>query len=126
EIVVGFGTKFGQPLLILKADPARHGDIDGLEHALNAVFVLQAKGHDLELQLADGAENQVIIAQRLEQLGRAFLAQLRQTLLQGLHAQRILENGAPEYLRRKIRDARKGEVFTLAERIADVDGAVIM
>ncbi len=71
-------AKLGQALFSsCSAHPARHGHVDRFKHALHAVFVLQAKCHDFELQLADGAENQIVVAQRLEQLRGALLAQLR-------------------------------------------------
>src|ERR1700734_1796906 len=66
KIVVGFVAKLAEPLLILQAHPSRHGDVDGFEHALYAVFILQPERHDLELQLADGAQDQIVVAQRLE------------------------------------------------------------
>ena len=106
--------------------PACDGDVDRLEHALHAVFVLQTECDHLELQLADRAEDQIVVAQRLEQLRGAFLAKLREAFLQGLHAQRILEHGAAEDLRREIRHAREGEILAFGEGVADVDGAVIV
>ena len=81
---------------------------------------------DLKLQRANRAENQVIITQRLEQLGCTFLTQLRQSFLQGLEAQRVLQHRATENLRREIRDACKPNFFTLREAVADIDRAVIV
>src|ERR1700722_10671019 len=97
EIVMGLFAKLSQPLLVAEAHPPGYRYVDRLEHALHAVFVLQAKCNHFELQLADGAENQIIVAQRLEQLRRALLAELRQAFLQGLHAQWILQDRAPKH-----------------------------
>ena len=46
----------------------------------DGVFVLQAERDHFELQLADGAEDHVVVAQRLEQLRRALFAQLVEPL----------------------------------------------
>src|ERR1700676_4631099 len=108
EIVIGLFSKLAEPLLIADAHPSRRGHIDRLEYALHAVFVLQAKGHDLELQLADGAENQIVVAQRLEELRGALLAELRQSFLQGLHPQRVFQNRAAKHFRGEIRNSREG------------------
>src|SRR5271166_1095314 len=76
EIVVGLVAKLCEPLLVLEPNPARDRDIDGFEYALHVVFVREAKCDDLELQLPDRAQDQVVVAQRLEQLRRALFAQL--------------------------------------------------
>jgi hypothetical protein len=65
---------------------------DGVEHRGDRVFVLQTERHHFELQLADGAEDHVVVAQRLEQLRRALFAQLVQALGELLHLERILEH----------------------------------
>ena len=56
----------------------------------------------VELQHADRAENQVVVGQRAEQLGGAFLAQLGQALEQRFHFQRILELRAAEQFGAKL------------------------
>src|SRR5271167_4524077 len=115
EIFMGLFSKLPEPLLIARTHPARHSHIDWLENALHPVFVLQTKGDYFELQLADGAENQVIVAQRLEQLRGALFAELREALLQSLHPQRILENRAAKYFGSEIRHSGEREVFALGE-----------
>ena len=71
------------------------------------------KAHHLELQLSDRAQDQIVIAQRPEQLRRALLAQLIQPLAQRLRAQRILQHGAAKDLGREIGDAGEVQHLTL-------------
>ena len=126
KAVVGALAELLEHLRLRAADPARREDIDRLEGAGDAVLVGEPERDDVELQRPDGAEDQVVVAERTEQLRRALLAQLVEPLLQGLHPQRILEDRAAEKLRREVRDAGEGERFTLGEGIADVDRAVIV
>ena len=107
-MVVRLHAKFLELARVVRADPARGMDIDRVKHALHAVFILQAKRHDLELQRADGAQNELVVAHRLEELRRALLAQLHQALGERLHAQRILQHRAAEELRREIGDTGEG------------------
>ena len=93
---------------------------------MHPVLVLQPKRHDLELQLPDGAQDQLIVAQRPEQLRGALLAQLRQPLLQRLHLERILQHRAPEDFRCETRHAGERQPLALSEGVADVDGAVVV
>src|SRR3989304_262605 len=67
------------------AASARH--IDRVVGALHAILMLQAIGHYVELQRTDRPEDEVVADERPENLGRTLLAQLVQSLLQGLHAQ---------------------------------------
>src|SRR5262245_4013418 len=126
EILVSLALELLELLRLRRANPARGMDIDVLERAFDTVFVLQAKGHDFELQLPDRTENQVVVAQWLEKLRRTFLAQLRQPLLQRLHAQRIAQYRASKHLGREIGDAGETQALPLAERVANVDRAVIV
>src|SRR6185437_14612161 len=56
---------------ITPRDPARCMHRDGVEDALHAVLVLEAKRDHLELQRTDGSENQIVVPQRPEKLRRA-------------------------------------------------------
>jgi hypothetical protein len=78
---------------------------DLLEAGVHAVFVLQPVRDHVELQHADRAQDQVVAHQRAEELGRAFLAQLRQALLQLLELERVAQARAAEQFRREVRDA---------------------
>ena len=126
QVVVSLHAKFREVLVVLAVDPARRVHGDRLEHAGDRVFVLQAERDHFELQLADGAQDHVVVAQRLEQLRRALLAELGEPLRERLHLERILEHRATEHFRREIRDAREGELLALGEGVADVDGAVVV
>ena len=90
--------------------------VDVLKDTLHSVLIGQPEGHYLELQLADGTQDHVGIAQRPEQLRGALLAQLCQTFGQRLHPQRILEHGATEHFWREIGNAREHQRLALAER----------
>ena len=83
-------------------------------------------GHDLELQCADRAEDDVVAHQRPEHLGGALLAELIETLLQRLHAQGIAQHHAPEQLRREARDAGEAQALALGERVSNPDRAVVV
>src|SRR5262249_16227246 len=96
-------------LRALAAHPARRGDVDRLELAFDAVLVAQPVGCDLELERADGAQDRVVAEQRAKELRRALLAQLREAFLQRLELQRILEDRAPEELRREARNPGERE-----------------
>ena len=61
EILIGLGLELLELLRIRAADPSGGMDVDVLERALHTVFVLQAKRHDFELQLADRTKDQVIV-----------------------------------------------------------------
>jgi hypothetical protein len=65
-------------------------DVGGVVEGVDLVLGREALGDDLELQHADGAEQQVVVDDGLEHLDGAFLAQLLQALLQllGLEAGR--------------------------------------
>ena len=95
-------------------------------NAFDVVFGFQPKRGDVELQHADRAQDQVVVFERLEQLGRAFLGQLLQALLQGLGAQRVLQDHAAEQFRREVGNAVEFQRFALGEGVADLDGAVVV
>jgi hypothetical protein len=115
-----------QLLLVAAVDPARGGHADRLEGGFHAVLVLQAVGGHVELQHADRAQDQVVAGQRAEELGRAFLGQLGQALLQLLELERIAQAGAAEQFRGEVGDAGEGDRFAFGEGIADGDGAVVV
>ena len=106
--------------------PARGDHADRLEARIHAVLVFQAIGDDLELQRADRAEDQVVAHQRAEELGRAFLGQLRDTFLQLLQLERIAQARAAEQFGREIRDAGVRQLFADGEGVADRDRAVVV
>src|SRR5690606_27269303 len=106
--------------LLGRPQPARGDDVYRLERALDAVLAFQPEGRDVELERADGTEDQIVVHERPEKLRRTFLAELRETLLERLQLQRVAQHGAPEQLRREIRDAGEDERLPLAEAVADV------
>ena len=64
--------------------------------------------------------------QRAEDLGRAFLAELIQALVQRLGFERVAQHHALEQLGREVRNTGKGQLFTFGKTIADSDGAVVV
>ena len=74
EIVMRLAFEVAEYLVVIADYPSCRRDIDVLELAFDVVFVLQSMRDDVKLQLSDGTENQVVVAQRLEQLRGAFLA----------------------------------------------------
>jgi hypothetical protein len=74
----------------------------------------------------DGSDDQVVVAQRHEDLRGAFLGELLQPLLQMLELQRILQADALEEFRREVRDAGELQRLALGEGVADLDGAVVV
>jgi len=69
-------------LLVAAFNPARRVDEDRLVGALDLAFLFQAAGDHIELQHADGAEDDVVDAYGEEHLGSAFFGQLLQALAQ--------------------------------------------
>src|SRR5690606_30332922 len=111
---------------VVAADPARGGDLYRLEHRLDPVFVLQpVRGH-VELQRADRAQHQVVGHQRAEELGRAFLAELGQALVQLLELERVAQARAAEKFRREVGDAGERQRLAFGEAVADRDRAVVV
>ena len=113
-------------LRVVAADPARGGHADRLEDRVDAVFVLQPIGDHVELQHADRAQDQVVAHQRAEELGGAFLGQLRQALLQLLELERVAQARAAEQFRREVGDAGEAQLLALGEGVADRDRAVVV
>jgi len=80
EVLVGLVLEFLELLLVAALDPARRPDVDRLIGALDLVFLLQAAGNHVELQHADCAEDDVVVAFGEEHLGGAFFGQFLQAL----------------------------------------------
>ena len=89
------------------------------------VFVAQPVGHDLELQLADGADDEVRADLGAEQLGDAFLGQALQRLLQVLGLERILDPHALQDFRREVGQAGEADRPALRQAVADAQHAVV-
>ena len=87
--------------------------------------MLEPVGDDLELQLADGAEQQHRPGDRAKHLDRAFLAELRQAGAQLLRAQRVGDLDGAEHLRREERQSGELQRFALAQRVAELQHAVV-
>src|SRR5689334_6750265 len=86
---------------VLGGDPARAIEVGGQESHLCAVLVREAMHRYFELELADRAEDRRAAVDRMEDLDRAFLAELVQPGLQLLALERGRELHAPEYLGRE-------------------------
>src|SRR5690554_1200829 len=124
------GTRLAPKLLqfpgVVTIDPARRLHVDRLIDTIHLILLLESMGDHIELQRTHGPENQVVVVQRLEQLGRALLGELLQPLLQGLELERILELDTLEQFRRKVRDTHKPHLLAHGKGIANLDGAVVM
>ena len=107
-------------VLGLARDPARDLEPARLDPRLDAVLVLEPVGDDLELQLADGAEQQHRPGDRAKHLDRAFLAELRQAGAKLLRAQRVGDLDGAEHLRREEREPGELQRFALAQRVAEL------
>ena len=112
ELLVGLEAELLEFARIRTADPARRMHCDGFEDALHCIFILQAKGDDLELQLAHGTEDQVGVAQRPEQLRRALLAKLVESL-----ASAFMRSGSFSTARRNISGAKFGIPVKCSSRL---------
>src|SRR5688572_29781033 len=97
--------EFLELLDVLRADPAGAMDRRRLERGLDAVLVLQAELRNLELQLADRAEDDVVVGQRPVDLRRALFAELVESLVELLGLERIAQHDAAEQLGREVRHA---------------------
>jgi hypothetical protein len=87
-------SKLRCALLVGEGQPARRVDVGRLEDGIDLVFGLQALGDDLELQVADRAEQQRAAGEVFEDLDRALFAEFLQAFLQLLALQRIAQAGA--------------------------------
>jgi len=77
QVVEGLLLEILQHLRIVTFDPAGGGDVDRFKGAVDLVLILEAVGHHVELQDTNRAEDQIVVAQRTEQLGRALFGVLR-------------------------------------------------
>ena len=112
-------------LVVAPDNPARRRALIGIEDRIDTVLVFQAMRDNVELQRADGAEDQVVGRDGSKHLGRAFLGQLVQALLQLLHPQRIAQPGTAKMFRRKRRNAGELERLALGEGVAQADRPVV-
>src|SRR5581483_1643097 len=76
QVVMRPSPKLLQLLPIRRIDPPRRMYVHRLEHTLHPILILQPERHHLELQLTDRAQDEIIVAYRLEELRRPFLAEL--------------------------------------------------
>src|SRR5690606_11397485 len=109
----------------LGGDPAGGGVLDALVVGVDVVLALEAVLHDLELELADGADDEVAADERLEDLDRALLGELLEALGEGLGLEGALEEDAAEELGGEAGDAGEAQELAGGEGVADLDGAVV-
>ena len=112
--------------LVGKREPARGRDVGVVVDRVDLVLGREAVRDDLELQRADGAQQQRVARRRLEHLDRAFLAQLLQALGELLRLERIARARDAEELGREVRDALEGERLAFGQRVADLQLAVVV
>ena len=92
-------------LLVGIREPARGRDARVVVDRVDLVLAREARGDDLELQLADRAQQQRVADHALEHLDRAFLAELLQALRELLRLERVARARDAEQLGREVRDA---------------------
>ena len=114
-----------QLVRVLGRDPAGHLVAGRQEARLHAIFGLQPVGHHLELQLADGAQQQRSAQMRPEDLNGTFLAQLGEAGTQLLALHRVSQLDDLEELGRK--EGQPGELQLLAfgQRVAQLQHAMV-
>src|SRR6185437_13554346 len=108
------------------SEPARGRNRGRVVDGVDLVLAGQAVGDDLELQLADGAQQQGVAVHALEHLDRALLAELLQAFLQLLRLERIARPRDAEELRGEVRNALEAERFALGQRVTDLQQPVIV
>src|SRR5690606_40155191 len=97
-----------------------------VEGDLGAVFVLDAVGEHLELELTDHTADRILLAPGLrEELHRAFARELGDALLELLALERIEELDAPEVLRAEAGQGGEAHRPLGRERVADAEDARI-
>src|SRR5690554_1083512 len=126
QVGTRLAPKLFQLLGVVAIDPARRLHVDRLIDTIHLILLLETMGDHIELQRTHGTKNQVVVVQRLEQLGRALLGELLQPLLQCLELERILELNPLEQLRSKVRDTHKPHLLTHGEGVTNLDGAVVV
>jgi hypothetical protein len=109
----------------LALDPACHREAHALEPHVGTVLGDEPVANDLELQLADGADDRLAFAplRRLEELDRPLLRELLEALLELLALHRIDHRDTREVLRRKLREGLVGEVHAARDGVADAEDA---
>ena len=104
----GLDAESGEDGVVGGLDPTGGGDVDGLEFGFDAVFVFESGGNDVELEDADGAEDDVVSGQGPEYLGCPFFAEFVEAFVEGFDAQGVGEPRAPEYFGGEVGDAGEG------------------
>ena len=108
---VNFAERIGQP------SRGRVGG--GLDDDVDVVFAAKPAGDDVELQLADDADDRLAAAGRgVEHLHQPFFLELLQAFVELLVA-RVLQPHAAEVLRRKSRHALELQRLPGMHRVAD-------
>mmetsp|Transcript_26231 Transcript_26231/g.62007 ORF Transcript_26231/g.62007 Transcript_26231/m.62007 type:complete len:1071 (-) Transcript_26231:600-3812(-) len=115
----------GLTLGVVAGDPAGHVVAGGHDAGLDAVLVLQPVGHHLELQLAHRAQQQHAAGLGAEDLDRALLAELAQTLAQLLGLERVGHLHRAEHFRRKEGQAGVLQGLALGDGVAELQHAVV-
>src|SRR3990167_151997 len=105
-------------------DPARAGVLAALQPHVGVVLGLESVLHHLELQLSHGAQQHVAARVGLENLDRAFLAQLGQALLQLLGAQRVFQHHGHEHFGREEGQAGELQAGAVGDGVAQLHAAV--
>ena len=126
QVVALLFTKIREHFFIFTTHPARRIGRRVFPNTLSPVFVTQPERNQIELQYPNCTDHNFILAQRFEDLGRAFLSQLLYALFELFRPQRIFDPHPPEQLRRKVWDTNESMGFALGEGIANLNGSVVM
>ncbi len=107
-----FPLELFELLHVSRFNPARGGHVDRFVNRFHVVFAFQTRYHHVKLQHADGANDQIVISDRAEDLDRALFRELNQPFQQLFLLQRILQANTTEQFRREVRNT--GELHHLA------------
>ena len=105
--------------------PAGLVEVDGFPAATGIILVLQTILDDLELQLADGADNLATVELVDKQLGDALVHQLVDALLQLLRLHGVVVLDVFEEFGRERGQSAEVQLLALGQRVADFEDAVV-
>ena len=110
-------------LFVVARNPAGLVEMDGLPTALGIVLILKTILNDLELQLANGADDLAPVELVDEQLGDALVHELVDALLELLRLHGVVVLDILEQLGRERREASEMQLLALGQGVANFEDA---
>jgi len=126
QILIGLVPKPREQGFVPAIDPPGGPDRYRLHDCLHTILVLESIGGHVELEYPHGPQDHVVVPERPEHLGGTLLAELEHPLVQGLHAQGVLEHQASEQLRGEEGDSPILQILPFGKGIPDLDGPVVV